>query len=364
MLEALAPPRTAAAWDNCGLQLGNRNEATRGIAIALNPSLAVARRAAESGANLLVTHHPLFFKATKRLDTEHEPGRTVEVLMRHGITLYTAHTNLDFASSNRILAKRLELPLDRVLGAEHHMPWFKLAVFTPEAAIRPVLEAMWAAGAGRIGNYDQASFRTPGTGSFRPLSGAHPAIGIAPAPGEEVGTLEEVGEQRIEVLVREPDLSRVVAAMRRAHPYEEVAFDVVRLENGGEPVGYGIWGELAEPIRVGDLARRLRERVMPASLRLVGDPEALVRRVGMCTGSGGDLVPEALKAGCDLFITGEVRYHTALDALAEGLNILEAGHQCTEEPLVGFLAGYLGDRAPGLPVHPFSEPEPFRVISR
>lgn len=357
-LEALAPLSYAASWDNCGMQFGDPDRACSGVLVTVNPSLAAVHAAERAGANLVVAHHPLLFKATKKLDTRKDPGRTIEALAKAGIACYAAHTNLDATACNHHLATLFGLPMDRILQVEGKEAWYKLIAWVPTDAATSLLEALWAAGAGRIGPYDQASFKSEGTATFRPLEGANPAVGT-------VGDRHEGFEARIEVLVPARVRGAVLKALVQAHPYEVPAYDLVKLENGGDPFGIGLWGELPEPMTIKAVAERVQGAINPRSLRLVGDADRLVRRVGVCSGSGGDLADAALAQGVELFITGEVRYHTALEAEAQGLAMLEAGHQATEQPVVDFVVDYLKALVPAtLSITGFAEPEPFEVLTK
>lgn len=357
LLEELAPLSYAASWDNCGLQYGDPDAPCTGVLVSVNPSLAAVREAERLRANLLIAHHPLLFKATKSLDVRRDPGRTVAHLARAGITCYAAHTNLDATACNHHLAALFGLRMDRVLQVEGRHPWYKLSVLVPFDSERSVLEALWQAGAGQTGAYDRVAFREEGTANFRPLPGSNPSLGT-------VGEEHEGQEIRIEVLVPGPVRGAVIAALVQAHPYEAPAYDLIRLENGGEAYGIGLWGELDAPMTVGEIAQRVERALSPRSLRLVGDADRLVRRVGVCSGAGGDLAASALAQGVELFITGEVRYHTALEASELGLALLEAGHQATEQPVVNYVTNYLAARVPeAFPIVGFAEPEPFEVLT-
>lgn len=355
-IEALAPLHLAASWDNCGLQVGSPDEPLKGVLISVNPSTEALEAAIAQGANLLVAHHPLIFKATKTIDTRHDPGRAIALAMRHGITVYAAHTNLDATACNHHLSRLLGIPMDRPIQVMGTDSVHRLGVGVPPENVEQVLRAMWDAGAGRSEGYDMASFVVDGEASYRPLPGSHPAAG-------EVGEFTRMPLVRAEVLVKGSDLSAVKAAMRAQHPYEEPIFDVIRLDQPGSPQGIGLWGELPEPMAVSDVIARVQSALSPRSLRLVGDASRRVRRIGVCSGSGGDLVYDALALGVECFITGELRYHTALDCLARGLTVIEAGHQATEQPVVDYLVDALRPHLPAsIPVSGFFEPEPFEVI--
>jgi dinuclear metal center YbgI/SA1388 family protein len=353
LVEELAPPRLAAAWDNVGLQVGDPAGPARGVLVSVNASLAAVSYAIAKRFNLLVTHHPLLFKAVKRLPTDREPGRTVAKLLAHDLTLYAAHTNLDATACNRRIADLLGWKLESVLDPAGKEGWYKVAVFVPTSQAEELARAMWEAGGGTAADYDLASFTQPAEGTFRARS----------APGT-IARLHTVAGTRLEVACPQRDLDAVLAAVRRTHPYETPACDVYRLESGGEVWGLGLCGDLPEPATVREIAEKVRRALDPRSLRLVGDPGRVVRRVGVCSGSGGDLCEVACDRGVELYITGEVRYHTALEARDRGLAILEVGHQASEEPVVDFLVGFLRERLPTtVPVDAFHESEPFEIMT-
>lgn len=355
-IEALAPLSRAANWDNCGLQVGSPDEPLTGVIVTVNPSRAALQAAIAQGANLVVAHHPLLFKATKVIDTRHDPGRSAALALAHGVTVYAAHTNLDVTACNHHLSRLLGIPMDRPIEVMGSDAVYRLGVGVPPTHVEGLLQAMWDAGAGRSGAYDMASFVVDGEASYRPLPGSHPAEG-------RVGELNRAPLVRAEVLVKAADLAAVTRAMHARHPYEEPIYDVIRLDKAGEPYGIGLWGELDEPMTVAEVLSRVKHALSPRSLRLVGDASRKVRRIGVCSGAGGDLVYDALKQGVECFITGELRYHTALDCLDRGLAVIEAGHQATEQPVVDFLVDALRPHLPAsIPITGFFEPEPFEVI--
>ncbi|MBM3268260.1 MAG: Nif3-like dinuclear metal center hexameric protein [Candidatus Sericytochromatia bacterium] len=352
LVEALAPPRFAASWDNVGLQVGDLAGEARGVLVSVNPSLAAASYAIARRHNLLVTHHPLLFRPQKSLPTDREPGRTIAKLMGHDIALYAAHTNLDATACNRRIADLLGWKLDQVLDPAGREPWFKVAIFVPTSQAEDLARAMWEAG-GRVAASDLASLTHPVEGTFR-----------AKAPAGARSQMQTVAGTKLEVVARQRDLDDVLAAARRNHPYESPACDVLKLEGDGDAWGIGLFGDLPEPATIAAIAARVRTALDPRSMRLVGDATREVRRVAICSGSGSELCGVAADRGVELFITGEVRYHTALDARDRGLAILEIGHQASEEPVVDFLVGYLRERLPTtVPIEAFHEAEPFEILS-
>ncbi|HWR98806.1 MAG TPA: Nif3-like dinuclear metal center hexameric protein, partial [Candidatus Methanoperedens sp.] len=354
-----APPALALPDDNPGLQIGSAAAPVRGILVALDPTPRAVQRARAVGADLLVTHHPLFLEGLRRIDTGTAAGAAAAAALGAGIAVFAAHTNLDAAPGGLAVeaARRLRLRDVRFLHVVAGPARVKVVVFTPGAAAERVRAALAAAGAGSIGAYDSCAFTASGEGAFRPRAGARPAIG-------RVGRLERVPERRIEVIAEEAVLPAVLAAARRAHPYEAPAIDCYPLRP--EPLGgFGCVGEIAAA-GLGAFVRRARA-AFGAEARVSGRRPARVRRVAVCPGSGGRLVPLAAAAGADVFVTGEVRYHNQREAEHHGLAIVELGHDRTEMPAVGLLARLIreGLAAAGarVPVATYREPQAARAAA-
>ncbi len=353
-LDRLAPPALAENWDNVGLLVGDAAQPVETVVVALDASPAVLAQAADAGAGLVVTHHPLIFAPLKRLTEDGGIGTLVRQLVRQNCGLYAAHTNLDSAPGglNAYVAKLLGLRDTRPLIPSSARPLLKLVVYVPEAHVDAVRAAITAAGAGHIGNYAECTFGAPGTGTFRPGDATHPYIGT---PGE----LEKVDEVRLETVVPNPALGAVLAAMAAAHPYEEVAYDLLPLENAWPDAGLGRIGTLDAPTTAGAFRDRVAQVLGTDRLSLVGPADRPVRTVALCTGSGGDFLAAAQSAGADLYLTGEVKHHAALLARQAGLAVLDAGHYPTERPAVNLLAGYLECECPGLTVIRAAESDPW-----
>lgn len=371
VLDEAYPLSRAESWDPVGLQIGSRQETVSRLVVAHEVTPAVLDEVtlpAEvralhkgSGVCLLVVYHPLIFRPLPNLDFAHPVVPCVVRCLQSGVRLVAMHTCLDNAplgqSLGDALAGSLGLERVQVLQPTSCGPWRKLVVFTPVAAVEQVSQAMWQAGAGRIGNYDQASFRSPGSGTFRPLPGANPYAG-------EVGTLEQVNEERLEVLVPAEREAPVIAAMRAAHPYEEVAFDLIPLLNSTEAYGPARWGMLPEPISLAAFARQVHTICQVPGLRLVasGGPDAAVQRVALVPGSGASYIGAALEQHCDCLVTGDIKHHDALRAQCGGLAVLDATHVATERAAVGMLENALR-RLPDIPLNtclvqtnPFTDP--------
>ena len=303
--------------------------------VALDPGSQAVDAALESSCQLLLTHHPLIFKPLKKISTNDETGRLIHRAISGGLSIISAHTNYDSAGSgvNDLLAAALGVtgckPLRIVLRGE----LLKLVVFVPLSHQQELMKSLLPFSS-MPGNYADCSFRVSGQGTFRPLAGAAPYIG-------SVGAFESVEESRFEILVRKSELQPAVKALRKAHPYEEPAFDIIPLLNEGESEGIGRVGTVGNPIRLKDFAATVKERLGLTSLRVVGDTEQLISRVALCGGSGSSLLHDAVREGADLFLTGDIKYHEAREAQALGIALLDAGHFATELLMIRGLSGQL-----------------------
>lgn len=352
-LDRLAPPALTESWDNVGLLVGDAAQPVRTVVVALDASPVVLAQAAEAGAELLVTHHPLIFTPLKRLTEDGGIGTLVRQLVCQNCSLYAVHTNLDSAPGglNAYVADLLGLCETRPLISSTARPLLKLVVYVPEAHVDAVRAAIAAAGAGHIGNYAECSFGAPGTGTFRPGDATNPYIGT---PGE----LEKVDEVRLETVVPKPALGAVLTAMTAAHPYEEVAYDLLPLENAWPDAGIGRIGVL-DATTAGAFRDRVADVLGTTRLSLAGPADRPVRTVALCTGSGGDFLGAAQSSGADLYLTGEVKHHAALLARQANIAVLDAGHYPTERPAVNLLAGYLERELPDITVIRATESDPW-----
>jgi dinuclear metal center YbgI/SA1388 family protein len=330
IIETIAPPYLALPGDNCGLQTGSPDGRVRGVLVALDPSPEAVRRAVSARADILVTHHPLFYEPVKRLDPSTSNGAAATLAAAKGVAVYSAHTSLDAAPEGlaRELARLAGLKNIDFFPSALSERWFKLAVFVPRELRERVHLAMADAGAGALGGYDRCAFAAPGEGMFRPLAGSRPAIG-------KKGRTEIVEEDRLEMLVEEQAVARVIEAMKKAHPYEEVAYDLypLRLPERG---GIGCLGSLANPGFRG-LARRLAER-LGGEARISGRPPGRIQKAAVVPGSGGSYLGMAARLGAQALVTGEVRYHQMLEAEHLGMGIIELGHDRSEMPAVDIMA--------------------------
>jgi dinuclear metal center YbgI/SA1388 family protein len=295
----------------------------------------VAAEAVREGAELVVTHHPVLFRGVKKLTATTPDGRAVLPLLRAGTAVYSPHTAFDNCPGgiNDGLCARLGLEKVAPLRPREAKRQCKLVVFVPDDDLQKVSDAVFAAGAGVIGQYNECSFRLAGTGTFYGTDATNPTVG-------QKGRREEVSEWRLEVLVPESLLAPVVSAMRKAHSYEEPAFDVYPLRPGTDG-GEGRMGELPQPITLGELANRAKERLKANAVQFVGDPERTVRTVALACGAAGEYLSDAIKRKADVFLTGEVRFHDALTARGANVGLVLPGHYATERHAVEDLAAKL-----------------------
>ncbi len=341
LLHGWYPPSTADSWDAVGLVHGDPEAPASRVMFAVDPTIEVAREAAEWGADLLVVHHPLFLKPVHGFAMTTPKGRTLGTLAAAGCALLTAHTNADRAVGgvSEALARALGLtdvePLVPGAGAALD----KVTVWAPTGAAQRVRDALARAGAGRIGDYDQASFSSAGQGRFRPLPGAAPAIGT-------VGEPEVVEEERIEVVLDRRLRADVVAALVAVHPYEEPAYDVVQLADlGDRSSGTGRIGTVPETT-----LRAFADTVAAAlpqtahGVRVGGDPDRVVRRVALCGGAGDFLLDEVRGSDADVYVTSDLRHHPASEFLEkDGPALVDVAHWAAEWTWLPVVEGRLRD---------------------
>jgi len=334
IIETWAPRETAWEGDNVGLQVGSENQLVQRILIALEITPRVLSEAKRKRVDLIITHHPLLFHPLPSVTDATDSGRLIRELVRSGIAVYSAHTNLDSARDgvSFVLAERLGLTnIDFLQRSSLGMK--KVVVFVPPEHVETVAEAMSAGGAGIIGEYDKCSFRISGTGTFQPRAGASPFVGT-------VGRFEKVLEVRLEMLVPSWRLEEVIRKMLEAHPYEEVAYDVYPVENQLGDSGSGAIGSLKSAMSLRRFLSRTKAALGVRSLRFSGDLLAEVKRVAVCGGAGGSLLAAAIREKADVFVTGDVKYHTFQNARGKTA-IVDAGHYETERPVLEAVADRL-----------------------
>ncbi len=343
-LQAIAPLELAADWDNVGLLLGDAHTPVRRVMTCLTVTPDSAAEAVAGGADLIVSHHPVLFRAVKRLTTATAEGRMLLALLRAGVAVYSPHTAFDNATGgiNDILARRLGLRDVTVLRPAETGRQCKLVVFVPDKDLGRVSDALFAAGAGKIGQYRECSFRLAGTGTFFGSDATNPTIG-------QKGRREEVQEWRLEAICLEANVDRAIAAMRKAHSYEEPAYDVyplrprrTRWRRPGRRAG--------RAVALADLASQVKQALGAAAVQYVGTADRAVRRIAVACGAAGEFLGDASRARADVFLTGEVRFHDCLAAEAQGLALVLPGHYATERCGVEELAAQLQQQFPPLEI--------------
>ncbi|HET6877444.1 MAG TPA: Nif3-like dinuclear metal center hexameric protein [Jatrophihabitans sp.] len=344
-LDGWFDPRWAEPWDAVGLVCGDPDEPVERILLAVDPVPATVDEAIGIGAQLLVTHHPLLLTGVHGVPADDPKGALVHRMVRAGVAHFVAHTNADVAAPgvSDALAERFGLRDLRPLQHADDEPLDKLVAFVPVDDAERLVDALAAAGAGRLGNYERCAWTTQGTGTFRPLDGAQPAIG-------EVGAVERVAETRVEMVLARRLRGTVLAALRAAHPYEEPAFDLFAQAPLPGARGIGRVGELAESTT---LARFVDDaaRLLPATawgVRAAGDPDRRVHTVAVAGGSCGSLAELARAAGVDAFLTADLKHHHVVEAVTErgraGMALVDAAHWATEAPWLDALATALRER--------------------
>lgn len=356
VMDEWAPPAWATTWDRVGLHVGRPDLEVTGVTVCLSVTPGVVAGARAAGANMIVAHHPLIWDPIRALRTDDPQVRLCLDIAAGGMACMAAHTNLDVAPGgvNDALAKAIGLEETSPLFAAEEAQQVKLVVFVPESHLAQLREAVSAAGAGVIGAYTHCSFSAPGVGTFLPGEGTKPFSG-------KVGKVNEETERRFETLVSKPRLGAVLRAMLQAHPHEEVAYDVIPLENTDPAVGLGRVGNLPEAMEAGLFVERVRKCLSPAPVRAVfSDAGRRVRRVAVLGGSGGDQVAR-MPLDVDACVTGDVKYHDALSAQARNLLVVDAGHHGTEIPVLPEIARRLGAALQALPITIIGEADPFGV---
>ncbi len=336
ILESYFPLSLAESWDNCGLQLGSLDAEVNTIITALDLDEFVLSRALEEQAQLIITHHPLFFSKIRRINYQSTEGNLIRKLIQNDIHVYSAHTNLDAGERglNQLLAEKMGLSNIKPLDTQKQEALYKVVVYVPEAYEGRVRSAMMTAGAGSIGRYSDCSFRTGGIGTFRPGEGTNPFIG-------QSGELEEVMEYRLETIVPEGQLHKVVREMLKAHPYEEAAYDIYSLKNKSRVFSCGRLGTLPAPLKLHEYCAQLKGIFGLEQIRMAGNPEQMIKKAAVVSGAGTAFISAARSQGADVLITGDIKYHEAKDAVDHGLALIDAGHQGTEKVASRLLAEIL-----------------------
>ena len=347
VIEKIAPLGLAQSWDNVGLLIGDPDKPIKNILLTIDITQAVVEEAKALKTDLILSYHPVIWDGLKRIRTD-DKSKTVYELIRSGIAVFCVHTALDAVGGgvNDGLVEILGIEDPKPLGdCVEYSPQeaYKLVVFVPVDALAQVSNAVFEAGAGWIGNYRNCGFTAEGTGTFLPLEGANPTIG-------EQGQFERVREYRFETIVPVAKVQTVVEAMKKAHPYEVPAFDVIKLFDYASRYGLGRIGTLAKPMRLNQIIERVKRRTGAKAVGLVGDQKRLVRKAAVCAGTCGEILNLVIAGRADLYLTGELKHHQALAAQEAGLTCICLSHTVSERFILKKVAGQVKELAGDLNV--------------
>ncbi len=342
-LESLAPLVYQESYDNCGLLTGSSARECTGVMVTLDTTDAVVMEAVLRKCNLVVTHHPIIFGGLKKISADNYVGKAVIAAIKNDIAIYAIHTNLDnvIGGVNGKMAGLLGLINQKVMNP---VPagLKKLFVFVPDTHLEKVRDAVFRAGAGHIGNYSEAGFITEGTGSFKAGKGAHPFVG-------EEDRRHYEKESRLETIFPAFLETSIVAAMISAHPYEEVAYDILDLANRDPSLGSGLIGDLPEEMDEKAFLTLVRETFRVSVIRHTRFRNRPIRKCALCGGAGSFLIPKALAGGADVFLTADLKYHEFFDA-GDQLLIADLGHFESEQYTIDLLYDILREKYPNFAV--------------
>jgi dinuclear metal center YbgI/SA1388 family protein len=335
-MEAWAPLAWQESYDNAGLLVGDANATAKGVLISLDCTEEVVEEAIKKGCNLIISHHPIVFSGLKRLTGANYVERTVIKAIQNNIALYASHTNLDHAPKgvSYHLASKLGIqgqvmkPMQEALKA--------LQYYVPASHEQAVREALHAAGAGNIGEYSSCSFTSEGTGRFQPSSVANPHTGTA-------NVLSELSEVKVEMIFPSYLSSEILAALKMAHPYEEVAYSITSLDNSWQDVGAGYIGLLEKPLAPEAFLHFVKERLGLNALKHTALPEGRISKVAVCGGAGSFLIKEAIRQKADAYITSDIKYHEFFDAENQCL-LIDVGHYESEVMIIDAVHDYLSKK--------------------
>lgn len=341
-LDTIAPTRYAESWDNVGLLVGDPTQTVTRALLTIDYTPEVADEAKSANVDVVIAYHPPIFDALKRI-TASSP---IYDAIRRGVAIYSPHTALDVApgGTNDMLADAVGISAADRAPLKYIQPkanQHKLVVFVPENAVEQVSRAIFDAGAGRIGQYSACSFRSAGVGTFFGEEGTNPAVG-------QSGKLEQAPEIRLETVLPLSKIEPVIRAMRKAHPYEEPAFDLMQMAAAAEGLGMGRFGPLDAPADRAAVIDRLKSALNLRHVLIAGPREGAVNRAAVCAGACGNHLDDAIAQRVDLYVTGELRHHDAIKAAKAGVTVVCTLHSNSERAVLRRLKDRLATEAPGL----------------
>ena len=343
-IESIAPLFYQEDYDNAGLIIGNPEQEVTQILLCLDSTEAVIDEAISKGCNLVVAHHPLIFKGLKKINGKNDVERTVIKAIENKIAIYAAHTNLDNVLSqgvNQKFAQKLGLKNVKILQEKANQ-LVKIVFYTPSEALESLKEVMFLAGAGQIGQYSECSFATQGLGTFKPETGANPALG-------EIGVRNQENEFKVEAIAPSYIANKVVSELKKAHPYEEMAYEIIPLSNQNQGIGAGVLGELEIAMKPSDFLNFVKKSLNLEVIKHTSfDKE--IKKVALCGGSGSFLLNSAMRSNADVYITADVKYHEFFDAIGT-LMFCDIGHYESEISTLELFYEEIQDKFPNFAVH-------------
>lgn len=323
-LESFAPLQTQESYDNCGLIVGDSSSELKGVLVTLDCIEETVEEAIANGCNLIIAHHPIVFKGLKKINGKNYVERTILKAIKNDVSIYAIHTNFDNyrLGVNREIAERLNLENIQILSPKNGT-LVKLVCFVPKSHSNSVKEALFSAGAGHIGDYSECSFTAEGTGTFKPMDGSNPFSG-------SIGEREAASEDKLEVILSNYQINKVLGALKDAHPYEEVAYDLIPLLNENQFEGSGVIGTLNEEVDEVDFLTTIKAEFKCGIIRHTALQNKKIKRVALCGGSGSFLLNAAKQKKADIFITADFKYHEFFDAESQIL-IADIGHYESEQ---------------------------------
>lgn len=340
IMDQMAPRRLAEEWDNVGLHYGDPDWTASTVFVSLDPTIKAIEAAASAGASMLVTHHPLIFKPVKHIHTKSPVGAAIDLAARNRIAVFCAHTNLDAAVGgiNDVLAEKIGLNVTGPLSSAPGLRRYKLVVFAPPDDAERILEAISGTSAGRIGNYRGCSFQSSGVGRFIPGNGSNPYAGAAGQPAQ-------VDEIRIEIPLYRNDIDDVVKQIKANHRYETVAYDIYPLYTEKSVTGIGRIGEFSNVRSLLQVTEDIKEALSLKAVKIAGPPDLPVKTAAVCSGGGSSMAGDFLASRADVYVSGDLNHHVAMDIAAHNRGLIDIGHFTSEQVIVPVLANRIQEEA-------------------
>lgn len=325
MMGEIAPQSLAEDWDNVGLQVGSTGQEVKNVLLALDFNKEILKEAKNKNCQLIITHHPLIFNGLSSINSHNQSGRLIMELIKNEISLYSAHTNLDIAEFglNDFLINKLPVKNVSLLKITKDKNYHKLVTFVPRADLEKTKKALFKKGAGKYKNYDNSSFTSEGTGTFKPLENSDPYLG-------QKNKINQVKESKLEMIVAPEDIAKVVKELKKVHPYEEPAWDLFELKNIKSKNGLGRVADLKSEIDMDQMIKLIKNLFELEFIKYVKTKDK-INKIALCSGSGADFIKDAFYKGADLYLTGDVKYHEAQLAEELGINLIDFGHYGSEK---------------------------------